>query len=80
MSNCATCGENAEIGVNCLLSTRRIRPRAQKCSRSILFCGPCLRVSRSCDSAELARCLLESLYEAYTAIAEPKHARIEGAE
>jgi hypothetical protein len=74
MSGCSICGGHPEYSVNCLVSTRRVRPRAQKCSRSVLVCESCIQASHS----TLALGILERLNEAYTAIAGRIHSRIEG--
>jgi hypothetical protein len=68
MSACAICGGNPEFAVNCLLSTRRVRPRLQKCSISLLLCDSCLQGSQKDFGAELPLCLLEAVYGAYTEI------------
>jgi hypothetical protein len=80
MSVCAICGGKSVIAINCLLSTRRVRPRAQKCSRSLPLCKSCLRASRGDSEAELALSLLELLHEAYAAIAEHPREQVGGAE
>jgi hypothetical protein len=80
MSICVICGGNPDLSVNCLVSTRGVRPRAQKCSRSLVVCISCLRASRGGSEHELALCIVESLHDAYTAIAEPSDGQIESAE
>jgi hypothetical protein len=79
MSSCQLCGESASLGVNVLVSTRGVRPRAQKCSHSVLFCGECVKqVSNEAGPVTFAG-LLEALRETYTAIAERSAQSFEGA-
>ena len=80
MSGCLICGGHCEFAVNCLVSTRRVRPRAQKCSRSLPFCNSCILATRGDSGSEVALNLLESLYEAYTAIVNPSDEQGKGAE
>jgi len=80
MSVCAICGGIPEFAVNWLLSTRRMRPRVQKCSVSVLLCDSCLQSSRLNLDSELPMCLLDSLHEAYTAINMRSSRTREGAE
>jgi hypothetical protein len=80
MSVCVICGGKPDLSVNCLVSTRRVRPRAQKCSCSLLLCSSCIRALRGGSGHELALCLLESLHDAYTAIEVHTGERNEGAE
>jgi hypothetical protein len=43
MSQCRHCSRSAEFAVVGIVSTLRIKPRLQKCSRSEAFCKNCLR-------------------------------------
>jgi hypothetical protein len=70
MSSCAICGNNAGVAINSLVSTRRVRPRVQKCSRSLLFCKGCFEASRRIPDPEVVSNVFAALYEAYTGISE----------
>jgi hypothetical protein len=72
MSVCSQCGGVADFAVHTLISTKRKRPRAQKCSPSVHFCDACLQ--SLCDASVPLRLvwLTESLTLAYTAIAGPR--------
>jgi hypothetical protein len=69
MSRCEICGGDPEFAVNSLVSTRQVSPRVQKCSRSVLLCKVCLHATFCNVSPELPVSILESLREAYTAVA-----------
>jgi hypothetical protein len=68
---CSRCSQPADFSLAFLLSTIRVRPRAQKCSQTIALCNSCLHdVLASLGTSPLAD-LQQPLISAYTAIAGP---------
>jgi len=68
---CSRCSQPADFSLALLLSTIRVRPRAQKCSKTIALCNCCLHsVLASLGTSPLAD-LQQPLISAYTKIAGP---------
>src|SRR6185312_11520413 len=66
MDACGLCGGPAEYAVHALISTRRARPRRQKCSRAAVFCGACIRASAPGCETPIPTVLLQCFWDAYT--------------
>jgi len=67
---CSRCSRPADFSLALLLSTIRVRPRVQKCSRTIALCHSCLKdIVASLASSPLSD-LRQPLISAYTAIAD----------
>jgi len=69
MARCNQCGGSPEFSVCSLISTKGQRPRRQKCSQAVLFCGACMHNSISLLEHSPLADFGERLQSAYTAIA-----------
>jgi hypothetical protein len=66
--NCTNCGGESDISVCAILSTKKRRPRIQKSSRAIQFCGACIRKATITQAAQVSSSVLAALQDAYTSI------------
>ena len=75
---CSRCSRPADFSLALLLSTIRVRPRAQKCSQTIALCNSCLHnVLARLGTSPLAD-LQQPLINAYTAVVGPSGAALIG--
>jgi len=77
MDACGLCGGPAEYAVHALISTRRARPRRQKCSRAAVFCGACIRASAPGCETPIPTVLLQCFWDAYTSVNDVPDTRAE---
>lgn len=68
MSVCKICGGTSDFAINSLISTKRLRPRSQKCSHSVHFCKKCIQAICDASVPQVLVGLIESLGVAYSAL------------
>ncbi len=69
---CINCGNESDISVCAILSTKGRKPRLQKSSKAIPLCGACIRSIKITDVAQVYVSLLQTLQTTYTALASTR--------
>ncbi len=70
MKLCNGCNRPVDYSVCTVVSTNRISPRFQKCSKSIPLCMTCLDAFVAGGDVQIAESLRESIRPAFTALVQ----------